>query len=397
MTTRVPGWETSEPQAVASEAGMRDFVGGLDLSGLFYEKAVWPILDSTFPGLTHSAALIGYGSEVLDYDTPRSTDHEWGPRLLLFLSDGDHKVHAARVAEVLRYRLPRRFGGHSTHFGEPDAEGVRVPERRTSGPVEHKVEVHTVRRFFVSWTSLDPLGEIGLTDWLRVPQQRLLEVTAGRVYHDGLGELGKARAKLAYYPRDVWLYMLAAQWRRVGHLEAFVGRTGEVGDGLGWRLIAAGLTHDLMRLCFLMERRYAPYAKWFGTAFSRLRCATELRPHLEGALAADSWKQRESHLSRAYEAIARMHNELGVTLPLETMVTPFHGRPYLVLHAERFAAALEEAVTDPRVRSLPQGVGSADQLTDSTDVLAKPEIYSRLGTLYGDRSLSQHSIDSSGG
>lgn len=362
---------------------MRGFVGGLDLSGLFYEEAVRPILESEFPGLTHSAALIGYGSEVLGYDAPRSTDHEWGPRLLLFLSEENHQKYAACVAEVLRYGLPREFGGHSTHFGEPDAEGVRVPERSTSGPVEHKVEVFTVRGFFASWTGLDPIAEMDPTDWLRVPQQRLLEVTAGRVYHDGLGDLGEARAKLFYYPRDVWLYMLAAQWRRVGHLEAFVGRTGEAGDSLGSRLIAASLARDLMGLCFLMERRYAPYAKWFGKAFSRLRCATELRPHLEGVLAAGSWKEREAHLSRAYEAVAGMHNELGVTPPLETGVTPFHGRPYLVLHAERFAAVLEEAMIDQRVRSLPQGVGAADQLTDSTDVLARPEIYGRLGALYG--------------
>lgn len=362
---------------------MRGFVGGLDLSGLFYEEAVRPILDSEFPGLTHSSALIGYGSEVLGYDAPRSTDHEWGPRLLLFVSEEEHRKYAARVAEVLRHGLPSEFGGHSTHFGAPDEEGVRLPERRTSGPVDHKVEVHTVRGFFASWTGLDPLGELGPTDWLRVPQQKLLEVTAGRVYHDGLGELGKARAKLAYYPRDVWLYMLAAQWRRVGHLEAFVGRTGEAGDGLGSGLIAASLARDLMGLCFLMERKYAPYAKWFGTAFSRLRCATELGPHLEGVLAADSWKEREAHLSRAYETVARMHNELGVTPPLETGVTPFHGRPYLVLHAERFAEILEETVIDGRVRSLPQGVGSADQLTASTDVLARTEIHGRLGALYG--------------
>jgi hypothetical protein len=79
-------------------------------------------------------------------------------------------------------------------------------------------------------------------------------------------------------------------------------------------------------------------------------------------LAADSWKEREACLSRAHEAVAAMQNELRVTPPLETGVTPFHGRPYLVLHAERFAAALEDAVGDPRVQALPRGVGSADQI-----------------------------------
>ena len=362
---------------------MRGFTSGLELGGCFYEEAVEPILSSRFPGLASSAALIGYGSEVLGYDSPRSTDHEWGPRLLLFLSEEDHRSHAARVAEVLRHELPPEFRGHSTHFGRPDEEGVRLPERKASGPVDHKVEVHTVRGFFASWTGLDPLAETGPSDWLSVPQQRLLEVTAGRVYHDGLGELGEARARLAYYPRDLWLYLLAAQWRRVGQLEAFVGRTGEAGDGLGSRLVAASLVRDLMALCFLMERRYAPYAKWFGTAFAELGCAPGLDPFLAGALAADSWKEREACLARAYEALAAMHNELGVTPPLETGVTPFHGRPYLVLHAERFAAALEDAVGDPRVRALPGGVGCADQITDNTDVLARPEIYGRLRALYG--------------
>jgi hypothetical protein len=69
------------------------------------------------------------------------------------------------------------------------------------------------------------------------------------------------------------------------------------------------------------------------------------------------------------QPLAAMRNELGVTPPLKTGVTPFHGRPYLILHAERFAAAMEDAVGDPRVQALPRGVGSADKITDNTDVL----------------------------
>lgn len=67
------------------ESSSPAFVPGLRLCGLCYEEAVRPILATTFPALTYSAALIGYGSDVLGYDTVRSTDHEWAPRLLLFV------------------------------------------------------------------------------------------------------------------------------------------------------------------------------------------------------------------------------------------------------------------------------------------------------------------------
>jgi hypothetical protein len=365
------------------ENGLQEFMGGLRLSGLFYEEVVRPTLESEFPGLSYSAARLGSGSEVLGYDTPRSADHEWGPRLDLFLTESDHKALAGEIEESLRWRLPYRFMGYSTHWGEADAEGVRIIEERSSRPVEHRVVVHTVRDFFESWTGLDPYRRWEPADWLVVPQQRLLEMTAGRVYHDGIGELGEARRKLAYYPRDVWMYLMAAQWRRIGQLEAFVGRTGEVGDDLGSSLVAAGLVRDLARLCFLQERRYAPYAKWFGTAFARLRCAPQLGPVFERVLKASSWKEREEHLTVAYEGVEAAHNALDVTPPLEAEVSLFHGRPYLVVHAERFATAIEGNIEDPLVRALPKGVGAADQVTDNTDVLTSPKVYGGLRALYG--------------
>jgi len=357
---------------------MATFVGGLRLSGLFYGEAVGPILRTRFPALAHSAALIGHGSEVLGYDSARSTDHEWGPRLLLFLSERDHADCAERVVETLRHELPREFGGYPTHFGEPDAEGVRLPERKAAGPVEHKVEVHTVRAFFSARTGFDPFEGWGPAEWLCVPQQRLHELTAGRVYHDGLWELKEARSKLSYYPRDVWLYLLAAQWGRLAQREAFVGRTGEAGDELGSRLGAAGLVRDLMGLCFLMEKRYAPYAKWLGTAFSRLRCVPRLGPVLEAVLRSVSWEEREGRLSKAYGIVAGMHDALGLTLPLGTAVSRYHGRPYLVLHAGRFEAALRAAIEDPAVLSVPHEAGSIDQICDSTEVLANPRTYLEL-------------------
>jgi hypothetical protein len=103
---------------------MPEFISGVRLGGLFYEGAVRPVVVSEGAGLVHSAALIGYGSEVLGYDTPLSTDHEWAPRLLLFLTEDDYEVRGERITEVLGRKLPYEFMGYSAasclaHMGPP--------------------------------------------------------------------------------------------------------------------------------------------------------------------------------------------------------------------------------------------------------------------------------------
>ena len=63
------------------------FIPGLRLAGDFYAEVVRPLLEEEFPALRYAAALLGPGSEVLGFDTRRSADHDWGPRLQVFLDD----------------------------------------------------------------------------------------------------------------------------------------------------------------------------------------------------------------------------------------------------------------------------------------------------------------------
>jgi hypothetical protein len=363
------------------------FIPGLELSSAFYTAIVAPIIADAYPRLRYAAALIGYGSEVLGYDTARSTDHEWGPRMLLFVSDEDHAQHAEAIEALLGQRLPPTFRGFSTHFGPSSPDGVQHPAPHTAGPIRHKIPVYPLRGLLTHWLGVDPLGALTAVDWLLMPQQKLLEVTAGRVFHDGLGELEPVRARLAYYPPDVWRYLLAAQWTRISQQEAFVGRAGEVGDDVGSAVIAAALVRDLMGLCFLLERRYAPYSKWFGTAFAELRCAPRLMPHFRKLLRAASWRERDAALAPAYELVAGLHNALEITEPVDPQVRFYHGgRPFQVIHGERFAEALLATIEDPQVRAIVQRagpIGSADQVSDNVDVVSTPERVAKLRTLYG--------------
>ena len=211
---------------------MHDFIPGLELAERFYREVVRSILDVEFPGLRHSAALIGPGSEVLGFDTAVSSDHNWGPRALLFLEKADHSRHAKSVRESLRQHLPHAFLGWPTNFTEPDPRdhGTQQMEATTSGPVNHRVDVHTLQDFVFDYLGLDLDAPLGPYDWLTLPSHKLRAISGGAVFHDDVG-LGELRARFRWYPLDVWLWLLAAGWKRIAQGEHLMGRAGQVGDG----------------------------------------------------------------------------------------------------------------------------------------------------------------------
>ncbi|MFE4519345.1 DUF4037 domain-containing protein [Kitasatospora sp. NPDC056783] len=368
------------------------FTPGLELARLLYQEAVRPLLAREFPHLPYAAARVGAGSEVLGFDTARSADHDWGPRLELFLSPADAARHGPRLRELLAHRLPKQVGGVPTHFRRgPDPDDPVRHLAWTDGPVDHRVEVCDLPTWLAGRLGPAALAaEPDVLDWLALPQQRLLEVTAGAVFHDGPGELTAVRRRLAWYPDQVWRYLLACQWQRLSQEEAFVGRCAEAGDDLGSAVTTARLVRDLMRLCLLTERRYAPYGKWLGSAFARTRAAAELGPLLRGALAAREFPERERYLCEAYEAVGRRHNALGLTAPVAATRRPYHGRPYLVLRAERFARALLDGLTDERLRALPP-VGAVDQWADGTDLLGRPRALRRAVEALGNSTDTEGS------
>jgi hypothetical protein len=347
------------------------FIPGLELARLFYAEAVRPLLDAHVPGLVHTAALIGPGSEVLGFDTARSTDHDWGPRLQLFLPDEAAAAGAAaQVGELLTARLPAEFRGYPTVF----AQSGNRPGRRPT----HHVLVAGMRSWLTGWLHFDPTSPIGLADWLGAPAQKLAEITGGAVFHDGLAEtsagLRAVRARLSWYPHDIWLYVMACQWQRISQEAPFPGRCAEVGDDLGSIVVTARLARDLMRLALLLQRRYPPYSKWLGTALARTPAGGDLGPLLSAALCARTWRDREHSMARAYEAVARLHNATGVTPPLDPAVRPtFYDRPYQIPDSGQFVHALRDQIRDERVRSLPLA-GAVDQFIDSTDALGDRDL-----------------------
>jgi hypothetical protein len=378
---------------------MPDFMPGLELSERYFREAVEPLIASHAPDLRYAAGLFGAGSDVLGYDTARSMDHDWGPRLTILLAEEDFDTWQGRLDSLMGDELPATLRGFPTRYARHEADGTaHMAERVDDRQLDHLVTITTAGRWFggiagpgidttswvtlpgewlagiLSWGTKQPETQgrahsLNAATWVTLPQQSLLEMTSGRIFRDDIGAVTKVRSELAWYPDDVWRYLMAAQWMRIDQIEPFIGRCGEVGDDLGSHIVAMTLTRDVMRMAFLLERKYAPYPKWFGTGFQRLQLAQSLTPHLDRARFARTWQERESGVVGAVQILAERHNTTGLTETVDPAPRMFHSRPFAVMGAARFSEALLETIRDPDVVALPRNIGGIDHYMDSTDAL----------------------------
>jgi hypothetical protein len=346
---------------------MSEFVPGLKISQQFYEKIVAPIIQQDFPNLVYSAALIGPGSEVLGFDTALSTDHDWRPRVFIFLSTKDSVEYCEQVEETIRKNIPQTFMDYPTSVARSDNLCSRF--------------VYSLNEWVEKYLGLNLEKKIGVVDWLTSHEHHLRSFVEGEIFYDKLNELTDLRTLLSYYPHDIWLYQMASEWIKISQEQAFIGRTGDVGDDLGSRLITSRIVHSIMRICFYLEKTYIPYSKWFGVGFGKLKCATVLRPLLEKVMSSNTWKERELALAPVYEIIIKIQNEFKVTNPINTNMRSYFNRPYMVIDSDDIVSGLRSSIQDEKLKSLPL-IGSVNQFTESVDFVDDNKMRDKAKKLY---------------
>lgn len=355
---------------------MAEFIPGIELSRRYYHEIVRPVLNSSrFSHIPFAAAHLGPGSDVLGFDTEMSTDHDWGPSVHIFIREKDSTL-SQDISQTVYRALPEMFYGYSVD-----------PQR---------LYITTTRSFFWNRLAYDITSPLDPVDWLTLPSQKLREVTSGGIHEDRSGELTLLRERFVYYPRDIWLYLMAATWQRIGQEEHLALRAGYIGDELGSSIIGSRLVRDLINLCFLLEKKYAPYAKWFGTAFQELECYTALAPIFRRVQLADTWKIREEALCESYVQVAHLHNSLSITGKMSENVSNFYDRPFQVIYGGRFAEALVGEISDPEVKRIASRplVGGIDQFSDNTDMRERHHLSPNGSTTSWRQVLKQLYVDS---
>ena len=257
-------------------------MNGLELAKAYYEEYGRAML-AAFPDLADkvAAGLAGSGSECLGYDDELSQDHDFEPGFCLFAfvddeGDGTEKTLSRREAFALERayaKLPKEFGGLKRAMMSPVGGGRR-------GLID--------LREFLQNTTGSPDGQLTVQDWLRVPEQSLLEATNGQIWEDRGGIVTPIRESLAYLPEDVrrkklaGCLLLMAQAGQYNYTRMI--RHGETGAA---QLACFTFAENAIHAAHLLEKRYMPYYKWsFKSLRSMGPAQAELADDLEGLLSS---------------------------------------------------------------------------------------------------------------
>ncbi|OTA28937.1 hypothetical protein B9T39_05580 [Alloscardovia macacae] len=250
--------------AVPSTPADREHLSGLQLSRAYWEEYADTLFAGDLRELRDRAAvgLSGHGSECYGFDDELSRDHDFGPRLCIWLTNEDFAQYGPALSA--RYdALPSTFRGYMRSATSPRGQG-------RSG-------VMSIDSFFESITGMshapDQTGEEHL--WLSLDEATLAAATNGEVFADPLGAFSARRRGFRLMPEDVRLYLIS---QRLG----MAAQTGQYNyarmlsrsDRAAAVLCVSEFVQTVCSLVFLVNSPasagYLPYYKWQFAALRRL-------------------------------------------------------------------------------------------------------------------------------
>lgn len=140
-----------------------------------------------------------------------------------------------------------------------------------------------------------------------------------------------------------------------------------------------------MRLCFLYKDTYAPYSKWFGTAFNKLDIDENIKEKINSALKSNDLTERENNLVEAQALVADLHNSSGLTDKVEYSVESYFGRDIKVIFADKFVDATVEKLKGTVFENTPL-IGTMSQFGGLSDFADEKVYYEQIKKIYGVQS-----------
>ena len=280
-------------------------VSAIELGRKFFKQVVKPAMEKVCPEQLAAAACgrFGMGSECLGLDDDISRDHHWGPKVEILLPDDVFAKTDPNIWLKVAEHFPNEFDGFKLEAGYVGGPGL-APEGFSS------FLGRTIGR------TSPPESDI---DWLNIPEEDIVHIINGEVWHDPKGEFSRIRSVFeGYYPDAVWK-------RRLAHLCRYAS-----GMGLYWMKRAwlrenkvflytsfANTIKRTLEIGFLLNRTYFPYEKWLYPLFKRLaNLAAEMTPLIDEATDdGTTWERRFEILEKLHIILDGRMVELGLVRP----------------------------------------------------------------------------------
>lgn len=276
-----------------------------DVSRQFFEEVVLPLLLQEFPEVAAQTAfgLFGYGSEAYNQDDEYSRDHHWGLRIDALMPDDLFQQYRDTLAQTVSKQLPETFRGYPLRAGHIAGAGLAPDSlpaflKRTLGLLHPP---HTY------------------TEWLMLPEEDIIHVTNGEVWHDPSGQFTALRQAFQnHYPEPVRLRRIAHWCRYFSGMGTYALKRAILRNNDFYATTRFANAIRLgVQLAFLLDRQYFPYDKWLMAYFTQLpRLYTPLNPLVEEAVhLTTSWE-------RKLELLDRMADILDETMVADGIIKP---------------------------------------------------------------------------
>lgn len=233
-------------------------MNGLELCREYYKEICRPAIKDSFPGDISKMAfgLVGDGSECYGFDDEISQDHDFGPRIMIWLTPENFDEFGEKLQKFV-LNLPRKFSGYN---------GVN-----TSKYGEGREGVFTIPGFYKRFIGIDRLPAT-MKEWRALPETNLSIATNGEVFSDYPGEFSKFRnALLRGYPEELKLKMMAARCMKMAQSGQYnYARCLKRGEFVAAQMAASEFIDSTISLIYLVNNRYKPFYKWMHRGLREL-------------------------------------------------------------------------------------------------------------------------------
>ena len=243
-------------------------------------------------------------------DDHYSQDHHFGLRINMLVPN--HMMdQTAQLVKILPDKLPSSYQEISLRVGH--VEGIGVTPESLEGFLSRTIGITFEPKTF--------------EDWLKIPEEDIIHVINGQVWHDPTQRFSRIRSVLqGYYPDPVWKRRIAHWCRYFSGMGLYALKRAVLRRNWIYATTTFGRTLKWsMELAFLLNRTYFPYDKWLYPFFEELPfLAAEMKPLLDEAVLAQSdWERR----IQIFEQISDLLDQQMVDLQIVPPHPRFAGSP----------------------------------------------------------------------